>query len=165
MSKEMKKAYRAVCSMEGFVSMGAPMDVIKETAKCYLCAFSGDDPRYRIKKEDIGHVRYVGENALWPRLVTEVISDDRMEAEMAARDLFAEWFRDAVKAAGGIRAVNIDWDADGHEDELPKEILVPGHILMGGIEEVSNFLSEETGFCHRDFRLVGLDTCWDRCEP
>lgn len=155
MSKEMKKAYRAVCSMEGFVSMGVPMDIIKETAKCYLCAFSGDDSRYRIKKEDVGHVRYVGENALWPRLVTEVISDDRMEAEMAARDLFAEWFRDAVKTAGGIRAVNIDWDAEGNEEDLPKEILIPNHVAREGADAVSDFISDVTGFCHNGFCLAG----------
>lgn len=108
MSKEAKKAYRTTCSMNGFVTLGVPLEIQKETDKCYLCAFPGDRSMTRILKGDIGQVRYVGENDRWPRLITEIISNDPAQAEMEARNLFVRWFEEALENAGGRRAVDID---------------------------------------------------------
>ena len=159
MSKEAKKAYRATCSMTGFAEIGLAMEILKETEKCYMCGFSGGRSVVRIMKEDIGNVRYVGENDRWPRLVTEVISDDSTQAELEARDLFIRWFEKSLENAGGRRAVDIEWDADGHEDELPKEIVIPWYVLKNGTEAVSDYISEQTGFCHKGFRLVKYEVC------
>ena len=42
------------------------------------------------------------------------------------------------------RIVTVDWDTDGENVELPKEILVPGFISD---DEVSDYLSDIYGFC------------------
>lgn len=42
------------------------------------------------------------------------------------------------------RIVTVDWDTDGENVELPKEILVPGFISD---DEVSDYLSDTYEFC------------------
>ena len=42
------------------------------------------------------------------------------------------------------RIITVDWDTDGENVELPKEILVPGFISD---DEVSDYLSDTYGFC------------------
>lgn len=51
------------------------------------------------------------------------------------------------------KASNIDWDADCEEDlqTLPSEIDIPSE--MTDVEEISDYLSNLTGFCHRGFTL------------
>ena len=46
-----------------------------------------------------------------------------------------------------LKAVNIEWDVDLAEDldSLPKEVQIT--------EEISDYLSNLTGFCHRGFGL------------
>lgn len=53
-----------------------------------------------------------------------------------------------------MKAVHIQWDVDEPEelDELPSEIQIPDG--MGDEDEISDYLSDVTGFCHRGFRLV-----------
>lgn len=53
-----------------------------------------------------------------------------------------------------MKAVNILWDVDDQEDleMLPKEIEIPEG--MTDEEEISDYLSDETGFCHCGFELV-----------
>ena len=53
-----------------------------------------------------------------------------------------------------MKAVNIDWDVDNIEDLefLPTEIEIPEHITDE--EDISDYLSDETGFCHNGFELV-----------
>ena len=48
-----------------------------------------------------------------------------------------------------LKAVNIEWDVDLAEDldSLPKE------VQMTDTEEISDYLSNLTGFCHRGFGL------------
>ena len=58
-----------------------------------------------------------------------------------------------------MRAVNIEWDIDNEEDLefLPAEIELP--FGMADEEEISDYLSNETGFCHKGYELiVGLCT-------
>jgi len=47
------------------------------------------------------------------------------------------------------KAYNIEWDTDGQEVDLPKEIEIPENILYE--EDVSDYLTEKTGFCHKGF--------------
>lgn len=61
--------------------------------------------------------------------------------------------------------MDIEWDADGHEDELPKEIVIPWYVLKNGTEAVSDYISEQTGFCHKGFRLVKYGSCRIPHEP
>lgn len=54
-----------------------------------------------------------------------------------------------------FRAVNIDWDVDCIEDleNLPTEIEIPDGIEDE--EEISDYISDITGFCHKGFELKG----------
>ena len=69
-----------------------------------------------------------------------------------------------------MKAINITWDVtDGTEDMtkeemdeilsyLPTEVEIPNHLITEDIndviEDVSDWLSDEFGFCHRGFELV-----------
>ena len=53
-----------------------------------------------------------------------------------------------------MRAINIEWDVDYEEqlENLPKEMEIPEG--MTDEEEISDWLSDEIGFCHNGFELV-----------
>lgn len=52
-----------------------------------------------------------------------------------------------------MRAVSIEWDVDSDKEleYLPKEVEIPPEIT--GIDEVSDYLSDTTGYCHRGFKI------------
>lgn len=53
-----------------------------------------------------------------------------------------------------MRVVNIEWDADGDKEifeDLPKEIEIPDGMTE---DEVSEYLSDITGFCHKGYQIV-----------
>ena len=64
-----------------------------------------------------------------------------------------------------MKAINIKWDVDYPEDleNLPKEIEIPNDVLgyEDGedvdeyMDEVSDYISDVTGFCHFGFDLTG----------
>lgn len=53
-----------------------------------------------------------------------------------------------------MKAINIKWDVDDEKDleNLPKEIYLP--LEMTDEEEISDYLTDLTGFCHKGFDLV-----------
>ena len=59
-----------------------------------------------------------------------------------------------------MKAINIIWDIDYEEDleslsildSLPHEIEIPDG--MEDEEDISDYLSDVTGFCHKGFELV-----------
>ena len=53
-----------------------------------------------------------------------------------------------------MRAINIEWDVDYEEqlEDLPEEMEIPEG--MTDEEEISDWLSDETGFCHKGFVLT-----------
>jgi len=54
-----------------------------------------------------------------------------------------------------MKAIDIKWDTDGDMEllsELPTEIEIPDG--MTDEEEISDYLSDEIGFCHMGFDLV-----------
>ena len=53
-----------------------------------------------------------------------------------------------------MKAVEIKWDVDCEEEleQLPVEMDIPDG--MNDSEEVSDYLSDETGFCHYGYRLI-----------
>lgn len=54
-----------------------------------------------------------------------------------------------------MKAINIKWDTDGDMEvlnQLPTEMEIPEGITDE--EEMSDYLSNETGFCHYGFDLV-----------
>jgi len=53
-----------------------------------------------------------------------------------------------------MKAVDIEWDVDSEDDKknLPAEIEIPKG--MENEDEISDYLSEVTGFCHKGFRLT-----------
>ena len=53
-----------------------------------------------------------------------------------------------------MRAFNIKWDTDGDMDvleSLPKEMDIPEG--MEDEEEISDYISDQTGWCHFGFKL------------
>ena len=51
-----------------------------------------------------------------------------------------------------IRATNIIWDTDGEDVILPSEIEIPAGMINE--DEISDYISDVTGFCHKGFRLA-----------
>ena len=53
-----------------------------------------------------------------------------------------------------MKAIDIIWDIDYEEDKdlLPTEIEIPDEIT--DIDEMSDYISDITGFCHYGFSLV-----------
>lgn len=51
------------------------------------------------------------------------------------------------------KATNIEWDVDSMDElkELPTEINIPDG--MTDEDEISDYLSDTTGFCHKGFIL------------
>lgn len=53
-----------------------------------------------------------------------------------------------------IKAIKIDWDATTSvKKSLPKEIEIPNKILEQIIEVISDYITDEVGFCHNGFNL------------
>ena len=63
-----------------------------------------------------------------------------------------------------LKAINIKWDTDGDEEvlqDLPTEMIIPDELAEYynpdreyTREEISDWLSEEIGFCHSGFEIV-----------
>lgn len=54
-----------------------------------------------------------------------------------------------------MKATNIKWDTDGDMEllkQLPVEMVISENMIDE--EEISDYLSDETGFCHYGFDLV-----------
>ena len=53
-----------------------------------------------------------------------------------------------------MKAINIEWDVDYKEDlyALPTEIEIPEDLEDE--DEISDYISDVTGFCHFGFELV-----------
>ena len=53
-----------------------------------------------------------------------------------------------------MKAVDIKWDVDFDKNgSLPTEIEIPAG--MTDEDEIADYLSDVTGFCHEGYRLVG----------
>lgn len=60
-----------------------------------------------------------------------------------------------------MKAVNIKWDTDGDLElrDLPKEIEIPEYLIDEDTdideyeEEIADYISEVTGYCHFGFDL------------
>lgn len=67
-----------------------------------------------------------------------------------------------------LKAINIKWDTDGDKDvfnELPTKMIIPNELeelykkdREYALEEISDWLSDETGFCHDGFEVVKVIT-------
>lgn len=67
-----------------------------------------------------------------------------------------------------LKAINIKWDTDGDKEvlnALPTEMIVPDELdemykkdREFALEEISDWLSDETGFCHYGFEVVKVIT-------
>lgn len=63
-----------------------------------------------------------------------------------------------------LKAINIKWDTDGDKEvlnELPTEMIISNELeelykkdREYALEEISDWLSDETGFCHAGFEVV-----------
>ena len=67
-----------------------------------------------------------------------------------------------------LKAINIKWDTDGDKkvfNELPTEMIIPDELeemykkdKEFALEEISDWLSDETGFCHDGFEIEKIIT-------
>lgn len=69
-----------------------------------------------------------------------------------------------------LKAINIKWDTDGDMEvlnELPTELIIPDDLeelykrkedREYAIEEIADWLSEDTGFCHDGFEIEKVIT-------
>jgi len=67
-----------------------------------------------------------------------------------------------------LKAINIKWDTDGDMEvfnELPTEMIIPDELeemykkdKEYALEEISDWLSDETGFCHAGFEIEKVIT-------
>lgn len=67
-----------------------------------------------------------------------------------------------------LKAVNIKWDTDGDKEvlnELPTEMIIPNELeemykkdREYALEEISDWLSDETGFCYAGFEIEKVIT-------
>lgn len=67
-----------------------------------------------------------------------------------------------------LKAINIKWDTDGDKEvlnELPTEMIIPDELeemykkdKEFALEEISDWLSDETGFCHAGFEIEKVIT-------
>lgn len=67
-----------------------------------------------------------------------------------------------------LKAINIKWDTDGDKEvlnELPTEMIIPDELeelykkdREYALEEISDWLSDETGFCHDGFEIEKVIT-------
>lgn len=92
------------------------------------------------------------------------------QLEKECKDYLHEYLKklsDAVKVASDnniiIRLYDIDWDTDGEDVELPKEVIIrnPDDDLIEGFfsgydDELADYLSDEYGFCVGTFRSERL---------
>lgn len=60
-----------------------------------------------------------------------------------------------------MKAVNIKWDTDGDTElleELPTEVEIHDYLITDDeddlLDEISDWLSDEYGFCHDGFEIV-----------
>lgn len=54
-----------------------------------------------------------------------------------------------------LKVINIEWDTDNDrnlQNAFPKEIDIPESINT--MEDISNYISDETGFCNFGFDMV-----------
>lgn len=49
------------------------------------------------------------------------------------------------------RAIDIEWDTDGEAIKLPTEMEIPDDLEE---DEIGDYLSNETGYCHFSFSVV-----------
>lgn len=91
--------------------------------------------------------------------------EDLSKEECAIRDATVFTLLEELKRRGvyikneastkpALVAYDIKWDTDGDEEvlhDLPKEILIPDGMVDD--EEISDYVSDETGFCHAGFKL------------
>lgn len=69
-----------------------------------------------------------------------------------------------------LKAINIKWDTDGDMEvlnELPTELIIPDYLeelykrkedREYALEEIADWLSEDTGFCHDGFEIEKVIT-------
>lgn len=67
-----------------------------------------------------------------------------------------------------LKAINIKWDTDGDKkvfNDLPTEMIIPNELeemykkdKEFALEEISDWLSDETGFCHDGFEVEKVIT-------
>ena len=52
-----------------------------------------------------------------------------------------------------MKAVDILWDVDEDEIDLPNEVEIPNNISDLDMDEIGDWLSETYGFCHYGFSI------------
>ena len=112
---------------------------------------------------------YDGRYYITNNVVEDLTADEIGVREASSEELIAELQRrgldvmvqeskpsesSKVEDLPALYAYDIKWNTDGDQeilDSLPKEIRIPDGMVDD--EEISDYLSDETGFCHAGFKL------------
>lgn len=151
----------------------------KEAKRFAREAFSDESAAYRIERIDNwenegghlladslsfkdGHLMEIEEYMI-PAANSVDWDTDREEREEALREgiedtgNMAEHDNDLqVEEEKITYAKNIEWDTDGENPEeigLPDRILIPAKVAKDGDEAISDFITQETGYCHKGFEI------------
>lgn len=116
--------------------------------------YSGDyDGRYYITDNEV-------EDLTADEIGVREASNEELIAELQRRGLYVMVQESKPSESSkmedlpALYAYDIKWDTDGDQeilDSLPKEIRIPDGMVDD--EEISDHLSDETGFCHAGFEL------------
>lgn len=53
-----------------------------------------------------------------------------------------------------LKAIDIIWETDGEEIDLPTEIDLPNHLRVEDMDAITDYLSDETGFLVITFNIL-----------
>lgn len=144
------------CVKTGDVEVKA-IDIHNGTCSIVVPVFNGENEFFpnQIATLDF-EFDFDGEDVTIYKFPKRLLSDeDRIFVESEIADEFS-WSADNISSRGeySMKAVDIEWDVDCQEDleGLPTEIEIPEGLEDE--EDISDYISEVTGFCHKGFRLV-----------
>lgn len=83
-----------------------------------------------------------------------IIRDTSVSALLKELERRGVYFMNESSAKPTLVAYDIKWDTDGDKDtfdNLPSEIKIPEEMVDN--ERISDYVSDETGFCHAGFKL------------
>lgn len=58
-----------------------------------------------------------------------------------------------------MKAINIKWNTDGDLEvlkTLPTEIIIPDEVAQDGEDAISDYISDQTGFCHYGYEISDI---------
>ena len=136
----------------GFVSTMSVDDIIK-----YLTPTQSDELMRKLQipyiKEDV-----LSQNEFIPEETAEFIAECYVEGRYDCNLSYWDNINNLIEENCEdieLFAYNIEWDTDGEDIELPTEVILPEGMIDE--DEISDYLSDLTGFCHEGYEIEEFD--------